>query len=249
MMNTRALQAYGEAMGGGNHTYSEDCLGINIWTKPQSGEAKKAVLLWIHGGGFSSGTPHATFMDGARFAEEQDVVLVSASYRINVMGFPNAPGLSDQNVGLLDQRAAVEWVRDNIEDFGGDATRITIFGESAGGAAVDMYAYSWAKLPIINGIIAQSGAVGASMPSLGGPNAAWYQLSKAMGCGGADIGNKTVDCMRRKTIAEINQQLNGMAIGPGMTAFTPAADGKVVFSDTTARIKRGHFARVVCNPR
>ena len=77
MMASQELRDYGEGMGGGNHTFSEDCLGLNIWSKPQSGEKAKAVLLWIHGGGFSSGNAHAPFMDGARYAEEQDVVVVT----------------------------------------------------------------------------------------------------------------------------------------------------------------------------
>lgn len=80
IQGSKEMKAYGLGMGGGNHTYGEDCLGVNVWTKPQTGEKAKAVLLWIHGGAFSSGTPHAPFMDGARFAGEQDVVLVSMSW-------------------------------------------------------------------------------------------------------------------------------------------------------------------------
>ena len=77
MMGTPALQAYGESMLGKGNKYGEDCLGLNIWTKPQTGEKAKAVLIWVHGGGFSSGNVNAPYMDGARYAEEQDVVLVT----------------------------------------------------------------------------------------------------------------------------------------------------------------------------
>jgi carboxylesterase type B len=77
MMASPELRAYGEGMGGKGNEYGEDCLGINIWTKPQTGEKAKAVLFWVHGGGFSSGTAHAPFMDGARYAEEQDVIVVT----------------------------------------------------------------------------------------------------------------------------------------------------------------------------
>ena len=73
---------------------------------------------------------------GAIFAEQQDVIVVSVNYRLGLLGFPGAPN-TQQNLGLLDQRVAMEWVRDNIEGFGGDPNRITMFGHSAGGASVD----------------------------------------------------------------------------------------------------------------
>ncbi|TID21650.1 acetylcholinesterase precursor [Venturia nashicola] len=246
MQASPALKAYGDGMGGANHTYTEDCLGINIWTKPQTGEKAKAVLFWVHGGGFSSGNANAPFMDGSRYANDEDVVLVSIQYRLNILGFPNAPGLSDLNLGLLDIRLAVEWVRDNIAKFGGDPKRITIFGESAGGGAVDMYAYAWTSDPIISGIIAQSGAAG-SMPSSGAsktPNSAWYVVSKAMGCGGSEAGEKTVECMRGKPADAIMKELDRQTTGPGITPFGPTPDGKIVFKDIGARGDKGEFIKV-----
>lgn len=161
------------------------------------------------------------------------------------MGFPDAPGLTDQNLGLLDQRLAVEWARDNIAAFGGDPKRITIFGESAGGGAVDMYAYAWTTDPIINGIIAQSGAAG-SMPPSGGktPNSAWYGVSKALGCGGAEAGEKTVECMRAKPADLIMKELDRQTTGPGITPFGPIADNKVVFKDVAKRGESGQFIKV-----
>src|ERR1700761_8281259 len=107
------------------------------------------------------------------------------------MGFPNAPGIPAQNLGLLDQRLAVEWTRDNIAAFGGDPKRITIFGESAGGGSVDMYAYAWKKDPIIAGIIAQSGSAGTQRTGLdrsGSISGPWFQSTKRLGCGDQEIG-------------------------------------------------------------
>ena len=125
-----------------NHT-SEDCLHLNVWTKyPAPGANVKPVMIWIYGGGFHSGGASDSSEQGAIFAEEQDVVLVNFNYRLGILGFSGAPGLT-QNVGLLDQRLAVEWVRDNIAAFGGDPTRITLFGHSAGSASVDYYNYAW----------------------------------------------------------------------------------------------------------
>jgi cholinesterase len=99
-------------MGQAGDTFDEDCLTLNIWTKPQSGEKKKAVMLWIYGGGFNSGNTRNPYYNGARLADEEDVVVVSINYRLNIFGFPRADFLPDKNIGLLDQRLAVEWVRD-----------------------------------------------------------------------------------------------------------------------------------------
>jgi carboxylesterase type B len=93
--------------------FSEDCLTLNIWTKPQVGEQKKAVLLWIYGGGFTTGNSDNPGYNGQYIAEQEDVVLVSINYRLNVFGFPSSPN-GTYNLGLLDQRLAVEWVLDNI---------------------------------------------------------------------------------------------------------------------------------------
>ena len=163
------------------------------------------------------------------------------------MGFPDAPGIPEQNIGLLDVRAAVEWLRDNIAAFGGDPKRITLFGESAGGAAVDMYTYAFTKDPIINGIIAQSGTVTMSSPSgsARNPHAPWYRLSQSMGCGGREAGAKTVDCMRTKPVALIQKQMDAQSLAPGLTPFGPSPDGKIIFADSAARGRAGNFVKVV----
>lgn len=117
-------------------TYSEDCLTLNLWTKPQSGETGKAVLIWIYGGGYTSGTTNTTAYNGKYLADTEDVIVVTVNYRVGFFGLPGNPD-GRTNLGLLDQRLAVEWVRDNIAAFGGDPDRITLFGQSAGGSSVD----------------------------------------------------------------------------------------------------------------
>jgi cholinesterase len=91
----------------------EDCLTLNVWTKPQTGEKAKAVMIWIYGGGFGSGKSSTPNYNGARLADEHDVVVVSINYRVNIYGFPRAffPS-ADLNPGLLDQRVGIEWARD-----------------------------------------------------------------------------------------------------------------------------------------
>lgn len=136
---------------------SEDCLFLNVWTRPQVGEKKKAVLLWIFGGAFTFGNAGAKTSNGAVFAQNHDLIVVTINYRVNVFGFPGIPSVPDKNPGLLDQRLAIEWTRDNIEKFGGDPKRIAIWGESAGSMSVDDYAYAWKEDPIVNGFIESSG--------------------------------------------------------------------------------------------
>lgn len=115
----------------------EDCLSLNVWTPSTSGS--RPVLLWWHGGGFSSGASGQDWYDGARLAERGDLVVVTANYRLGAFGFlyfaELADGLGAGNFAVLDQLAALRWVVDNIAAFGGDPNRITVGGQSAGAAS------------------------------------------------------------------------------------------------------------------
>ncbi len=113
---------------------NEDCLYLNIWT-PKSDKVKRPVLFWIHGGAFLIGAGSRPRSDGSKLAVYGDVVIVSFNYRLGSLGFLNLPGIPP-NLGIQDQIAALKWVNDNIEFFGGDPENITIFGESAGGQSV-----------------------------------------------------------------------------------------------------------------
>ncbi|MFC9437097.1 carboxylesterase/lipase family protein [Nocardia sp. NPDC057030] len=107
----------------------EDCLSLNVWAPPGAGHP---VLVFLHGGGFSSGAGSLGWYDGAEFAALGDVVVVTVNYRLGVFGYLRLPGVSDGNLGLLDQIAALTWVRENIAAFGGDPGRVTAAGQSAG---------------------------------------------------------------------------------------------------------------------
>ncbi|WP_433575233.1 carboxylesterase/lipase family protein [Nocardia brasiliensis] len=108
---------------------AEDCLSLNVWAPPGDGHP---VLVFLHGGGFSSGAGSLDWYGGAEFAARGEVVVVTVNYRLGVLGYLRLPGISDGNLGLLDQIAALTWVRENIAAFGGDPDRVTAAGQSAG---------------------------------------------------------------------------------------------------------------------
>lgn len=145
----------------------EDCLYLNIWA-PAKADKPLPVMVWIHGGGFTIGAGSLSFYDGTTLAK-QGVVLVSINYRLGPFGFfghksltAESPNHVSGNYGLLDQIAALQWVKQNINQFGGDPNRVTIFGESAGSVSVTCLMASPLSKGLFHRVIAQSGT-GASL--------------------------------------------------------------------------------------
>ncbi|RYP05955.1 hypothetical protein DL764_003459 [Monosporascus ibericus] len=215
---------------------SEDCLTLNVWTKPQTGEKGKAVLVYIHGGSFVSGSSASPAINGQFFADEEDVVLVTINYRLTIFGFPGDP-LSAQNLGLLDQRLAVEWVRDNIASFGGDPSRITVFGQSAGSVSVDAYSYAWSHDPIVNGLILMSGTMrGQGMRTKDTASEFWFNASAAVGCGDATTPAQEVyHCMVGAPAQNIARILVNTIESPGGLPYSPTIDEEIVFGSDADR--------------
>jgi para-nitrobenzyl esterase len=141
---------------------SEDCLFLNVWT-PAPDDAARPVMVWIHGGAFLLGSGSMPLYNARTFAERGDVVIVTINYRLGELGFLELGGIDPDyrgsgNVGLLDQVAALEWVRDNIAAFGGDPGCVTIFGESAGAMSVSTLLGTPAAKGLFHRAIAQSGS-------------------------------------------------------------------------------------------
>ncbi|KEQ80927.1 carboxylesterase [Aureobasidium pullulans EXF-150] len=189
-----------------NNSQSEDCLTLNIWTKASSNSSSKPVLLWIHGGRYTIPGSNSLFYRGEYLADQEDVIIVTINQRVNIFGYPGAPG-ETQN-----------WVRDNIKGFGGDPHRITIFGQSAGGSAVDFYSYAWKKDPIVAGLVSQSGT--ALSFALNTPDMSakyWYTAASFLGCGSS---------------------------GDVMSFFHPTVDNNTVFPDYASLSAKGEFANI-----
>ncbi|KAF1949170.1 alpha/beta-hydrolase [Byssothecium circinans] len=188
-------------------------------------------MIWIHGGGFTSGASASPYKYGGRLARDQNVVVVSLNYRLNIFGHPSAAALDrkDLNPGLLDQRKAVEWVYSNIRFFGGDPDRMILFGQSAGGMAVDKYAYAYPDDPIVKGFIVQSGA--ASGLSWNDPRGTNFTY----------VASQQADA---RAIIEVYNKYSASTNGGKPLSFQPAPDDFTNFSNYTDRQIRGLFAKL-----
>ncbi len=148
---------------------NEDCLNLNVWTPSIADGKKRPVLFWIHGGGFTTGSSHELpSNDGANLSKKGDVVVVSINHRLNVLGFMDLSAYGEKyahsaNNSILDMQLALEWVRDNISNFGGDPNNVTIFGQSGGGAKVNTLMAMPKAKGLFHKAINQSGAFRGSI--------------------------------------------------------------------------------------
>lgn len=142
---------------------SEDCLFLNVWTPGVGAATKRPVMVWLHGGGYASGSASSLLYDGTNLALRGDVVMVGVNHRLNVFGYTHFGDFGmpefarSGNAGQLDIIAALEWVRDNIERFGGDPKRVMIFGESGGGGKVCMLLASPPAKGLFHSAVIESG--------------------------------------------------------------------------------------------
>jgi len=141
---------------------SEDCLFLNVWTPALADGKKRPVMVWFHGGGFASGNGSSNAYDGVRLAKRGDVVVVTVNHRLNFFGYLYLGEYGERfadsgNAGILDLVASLEWVRDNIESFGGDPDNVLIFGESGGGAKVSVLMAMEAAEGLFHRAVVQSG--------------------------------------------------------------------------------------------
>jgi para-nitrobenzyl esterase len=194
--------------------FSEDCLYLNVWTPAEKGDSKLPVMVWIHGGAFNFGSASLPEYDGRNLARK-GVVVVTLNYRLGPLGFLVHPLLSAEsargtsgNYGLLDQIAALHWVQKSIAAFGGDAGRVTIFGQSAGSRSVSLLMISPLSAGLFHRAIAQSGGpiLGSEYlsPSFNGDMAnvskMGQRLASRLGC---DKAEDVLAAMRGRTAQEI----------------------------------------------
>ncbi|MCD1621635.1 carboxylesterase/lipase family protein [Citromicrobium bathyomarinum] len=157
---------------------SEDCLFLNVWTRGLGDGKKRPIMVWLHGGGYVTGSGSSNGYDGSRLAERGDVVVVTLNHRLNALGYSYLGGLTDDpkyadsgNLGSLDIVKALEWVRDHADAIGGDPDNVTIFGESGGAAKVSTLMAMEGARGLFQRTIAQSGSMSLSgfTPRVGTP--------------------------------------------------------------------------------
>lgn len=166
-----------------NSPQGEDCLNLNLFTPGLDGAARP-VMVWLHGGGFSAGSGNYLLYNGTNLAKKEDVVVVVVNHRLNVHGFLHLADIGGDkwaqstNIGMQDQVATLEWIRDNIENFGGDPDRVTIFGQSGGGGKVTTLMAMPSAQGLFHRAIAQSGFALRGAPAADASEAAERFLSK-----------------------------------------------------------------------
>ena len=230
---------------------SEDCLYLNIWTPNEKPDGPLPVMVWIHGGGFISGSGSADGTNGGALAR-RGVVAITINYRLGPFGFLAHPGLSKEspngvsgNYGILDQIAALQWVQRNISAFGGDPNRVTIFGASAGAVSVCYLMASPLAKGLFHRAISESGLISSPTPHL---RRAWtYQPSMEMqgeslahdlGC---DRQPDVLAALRARSTDEIlaASDPNKRLFGGAGYQFAPVIDDWVITDDLLTTFEAG----------
>jgi len=232
---------------------SEDCLSLNIWRPMQSGIFP--VMVWIHGGSLTAGSGSETLYQGDRLAGRQQVVVVTINYRLGFFGFLAHPALSQEdpqgssgNYGLLDQIAALNWVKQNIMSFGGDPNNVTIFGESAGGWSVCNLLASPLAEGLFQRAIIESGGCDTTKTLEAG-----YQdgekFAADLGCAGGDV----LACLRGQSPdriysaleqAEKKRKKSAFSLEAVKFTWVPHVDGWALKETPISAIRKGRFNRV-----
>ena len=220
---------------------SEDCLYLNVYTPAHSGgdlrssdEGGRPVLVWIHGGGLTSDASRN--YDPAKLAAD-GVVAVTINYRLGALGFLAHPALASRpggpsgNYGLMDQQAALRWVRDNIARFGGSPHNVTIAGESAGGLSVLAHMVSAGSRGLFQKAIIESGSFALNQRPLAAAEAAGQAFAAQAGC-----PDQTAACLRHLPVSDL--------VNPNFIEIPGVVDGKVLTEPIGTALAAGRFARV-----
>jgi para-nitrobenzyl esterase len=234
------MQARRRPARGAQTPLSEDCLYLNVWAPAGRAPQRWPVMVWVHGGGFFAGSGSQPLYQGADLAQ-RGVVVVTLNYRLGRFGFFAHPALLRENpsepignYGLMDQIAALRWVKRNIAAFGGDPKKVTLFGQSAGGASVsDLMASPYAR-GLFERAIIESGIFANPATSLEQAEAAGEAAAMSWG-----LTNPDASALRGVPADEV---LGG---GAGLAARTgPMIDGKVLPQDATEAFEAGKVVRV-----
>ncbi len=212
----------------GQGPMGEDCLVLNVWSNGLKSGRKRPVMVWFHGGGFSSGSGDYTIYDGANLARKRDVVTVTVNHRLNAFGYlyladiGGAKYANASNAGLLDMVLSLEWVRDNIANFGGDPANVTIFGQSGGGGKVATLMATPSAKGLFHKAICQSGAAIKGVSRANATRAAETLLTKL------NLKHNELDKLQNMPFDQLTAAVVSGGIGFGLG---PVVDGKTLPHD------------------
>ena len=240
-----------ELLGAWEQPVDEDCLTLNIWT-PGLDDAARPVMVWIHGGGFASGSGTTPIYDGQHLARRGDIVLVTINYRLGALGYFYNEALTDGddshsgNYGMRDQVAALRWVRDNIAGFGGDPNNVTIFGESAGGMSVGVLLGAAEAEGLFHHAIPQSGASHHSLP---------VDVAAEVGrrlCAVLEVNPDDAETLRGIPAQDVLDAQNALMANPEtaaltgryLMAFSPVVEGGFLETLPIAAVRKGRSKNV-----
>ncbi|KHJ40277.1 Carboxylesterase [Trichuris suis] len=206
---------------------TEDCLTLNIWTPAYARNAP--VLVWIFGGGFITGSPSLDIYNGAFLAASTGQVIVAINYRVGPFGFLSLGSSAPPNVGLLDQRLALQWIQSNINNFGGDPNSVTLMGESAGGASVMAHLHAEGSWPLFQRAIVHSGSMAMPWANVRKYKLEEYSraLATALGCSGNN--SEMVACMKKQKPEDIVNESANMMLEYLQFIFVPVIDDNDLF--------------------
>jgi carboxylesterase type B len=230
-------------IGSGSPVGDEDCLNLNVFTSKVDNK-KRAVMVYIHGGAFIMGGG-ASYFFGPNYLLENDIVLVTFNYRLGAFGFlatddKAAPG----NMGIMDQIMVLKWVQKNIAQFGGDPSKVTVFGEDSGAASATILAMSPLATGLFHGVIALSGNALCDQYIQTNPNEAAIELASKLECS-SEKGEDIVNCLSRLTQQEIVKGTNSMFMFFSFPRwFAPTVDGTVLPDTPENLLADGKFAKV-----
>jgi len=241
MQNMEMARSMGDAS-----NISEDCLYLNVWSPAARASDRLPVLVWIYGGGFSGGMTSVPMYDGEKLAKK-GVVVISIAYRVGPFGFLAHSELSEEsgrgsgNYGLEDMISGLQWVKNNADQFGGDPSKVTIFGHSAGAMAVSMLAASPEAAGLFRGVIAMSGASMAPLrlSASGEQGTRVPLLSVAEAEGAAFLGK--LDAANIASARGISAEVIQNAISESGLSFRPVADGYIITDDQYLLYQAGRF--------
>ena len=222
-ISENVLKFIGEAMGPG--TMGEDCLVLNIWTPSLGGSSKRPVMVWLHGGGYTTGSAGVQRYDGANLAAKHDVVVVGINHRLNVFGYLYLARMGGEkfqdsgNVGMLDIVLALKWINHNCPQFGGDPHNVTIFGQSGGGGKVS----TLMAMPSAKGLFHKAIVESGSTLTVRSPEEADATARKFLAQ--INVAPERVNDLQKIPMDKLIAALHSMK-GPSAMGLGPVVDGR-----------------------